>query len=118
MSKKGKEAAALAKGEEMLISRVQPALRHLLQVLCLLEWLSVSGTRSGRGRGVAMPELQAYGLGTEEAAPRALGGRRMRQRTGETVPTASPLLERTAGPLSQQKQTLQVLARRLGIGRG
>ena len=40
----------------------------------------------------------------------------MRQRTGETVPTAGPLLERTAGPLSQQKQTLQVLARGWGSG--
>ena len=40
----------------------------------------------------------------------------MVQRTGETVPTAGLLLERTAGPLSQQKQTLQVLARGWGSG--
>lgn len=74
-----------------------------------------SGTRSGRGMWVAMPELR-HGLGTGQHQEhwRQEDG----QRTGETVPTASPLLERTAETVVTAEADPQVLARGWGIGRG
>lgn len=58
MTKKGKEAAALAKGEEMLISRVQACPPPPAPSLVSAGMAQYSGTRSGRGMWVAMPELR------------------------------------------------------------